>query len=183
MSTGCTCPGNKGIAVLWVSLGFPHAFFLPLLSSPFHCAVFVVPKYFALDLIAFLVFPFILPSFPVPFSLSCFSLLSFCPISSFKPFFTLYSVLPSCNLGLSSPHPRLFFSVTFFLDIYPILSLVVFLVFLPCDPTDQWPEKQGNIQSIHYTFLSQVIQILFMNIICISKEMRHPKWSHRPWRL
>ena len=71
--------------------GFPPCFFLLLLSSPFRCAVFVFPKYFVLNLIAFLVFPFILPSFPVPFSPSYFSLLSFCPFSSFKPFFTLLS--------------------------------------------------------------------------------------------
>ena len=176
-------PENKGIAVLWVSLGFPHAFFLCLLSSPFQYTIFVFPKYFVLSLTASLIFPFILPSFPVPFSPSYFFLFSFCPVSSFKPVFSLYAVLSSCNLSLSSPHPHLFFNVTLFLDLHSILSPVVFLVFFSCDPSDQWPEKQVNIQSIHYTFLSQVIQILFMSIIYISKEMRHSKWSQKPWGL
>lgn len=109
---------------------FPRVFFL--------CSVFVSPKYFIPNFIAFLVFPCIF-CFPGPFSPSFFSFFLFYSISFFKTlFFALYPVLSSCNLSLSSPHSQLFFSVTFLL-IYSILSLAVFPVFLLCDPTDQWP--------------------------------------------
>lgn len=174
---GMHVPGNKGEFLCFS----PLPSFTPfVLSLSLYCICF--PQIFWPKSYCFPSLPIYFSFFPVPFSPSYFSLLSFCPISSFKPFFTLYSVLPSCNLSLKSTSLSLFQCNLLSRLIFHSFS-VVFLVFLPCDPTDQWPQKQVNIQSIHYTFLSQVIRILFMSIICISKEMRLPKWSQRPWGL